>query len=91
MQTDTTADGYKMHTGDTTGYDMKFGETNTNTFLQIGPCIIYLNPTDDRKTKVRNYLESLYTGTAVTTENQEETSANNENAEFFVEVDIKTS
>ncbi len=91
-QTDTTLDGYKMHTGGnaTTGYDMKFGETNTNTVFQIGPCILYLNPSDDRKTKVRNYLESLYTGTAVTEENQEETSAANENAEFFIELDVKT-
>ena len=92
-QTDTTADGYRMHTGGnaTTGYDMRFGAANTSTHHQIGPMIIYLNPTDDRKTKVRNYLESLYTGTAVTTENQEETSANNENAEFFIELDIKTA
>ena len=90
-QTDLTVDGYKMHTGNTVNYDMKFGDSNTGVKLLIGPCIAYLNPTDARKTAVRNYLESLYTGETTTTENQTETAASNENAEFFVELDIKTA
>ena len=91
VMTETTADGYKMHTGGNavTGYDMRFGAPNTGVQALLGPCIIYLNPTDARKDAVRNYLESLYTGTEVTTENQTEVATNNENAEFFVELQIK--